>query len=165
MSDGTLTAAEPVERKGRGWLWWLLPCVLLLAAAGVGAAWYAGLIGASVTDEGGLAVPAEKPPLYHTLDESLVVNFRTPGRARYLQVGIELMTRDRSALETLKNHNPVIRNNLIMLFSDKSFEELSSREGKENLQREALAEVQRVMQLHHGSPAVESLYFTGFLMQ
>lgn len=163
MSDENLTETGPAAQQGRSWLWWFLPCLLLLAGAG-GGAWYTGLLG-SPADGDTVAAPRELPPLYHTLGDSLVVNFQSPGRARFLQVGIELMTRDRSALETLKSHNAVIRNELIMLFSDKSFEELSSREGKEALQRAALEEVQRVMQEHHGAPAIESLYFTGFLMQ
>jgi flagellar basal body-associated protein FliL len=63
-----------------------------------GGAWYAGLLpgSAPAVEEGGPESPDRRPPIYHTLDSALVVNFRNDGRARarYLQVGIEVMTRD-----------------------------------------------------------------------
>lgn len=149
------------KKPSRLWLW----SVVLLTVVGVGggSVWYLDLLGD--TGEPGIAEDRIRPPIYFTLDDNLVVNFRSPGRARYLQVGIELMTRDESAIPVLKRHAAVVRNNLIMLMSDQSFEGLSSREGKETLQQAALEEVQRVLEEFHGAPAVESLYFTGFLMQ
>ena len=169
MSAQESVVATGAPPKSRSRLPLILSLLVLVGGAAAGGAWYAGLLPGSqpAAEESGAGRPDRRAPIYHTLDSGLVVNFRNDGRARarYLQVGIEVMSRDPGAIAALQTHNAVIRNNLIMLFSDKSFEELSSREGKENLQREALAEVQRVMQLHHGSPAVESLYFTGFLMQ
>lgn len=154
--------AEPAgggRKSGRFLLWTLL--TLLLAGGGAGAAWYLGYFGERSATE----TVRERPPIYYTLADNLVVNFQSPGRARYLQVGIELMTRDAAVIDVLRRHAPVVRNNLIMLMSEQSFDTLASREGKEALQQAALEEVQRVVIEFHGSPAVESLYFTGFLMQ
>jgi flagellar FliL protein len=97
------------------------------------------------------------------------VNFRRGGGAKYLEVGIELMTRDPKTIEELKTQTPVIRNNLILLLSDQTYESLATREGKEALRAAALAEVQSA--LHElggdaeGTAGVESLYFTTFVMQ
>ena len=38
------------------------------------------------------------------------------GSIRFLQVTVELMSRDEHVVTNLKNHMPVIRNNLLMLF-------------------------------------------------
>ncbi|TVS18546.1 MAG: flagellar basal body protein FliL [Gammaproteobacteria bacterium] len=160
--DEEAAPASPGKKPRRLWLWSMV--LLMIGGSGAGAAWYLDLIG-PVGVDGIAAEERVRPPIYFTLDDNLVVNFQSPGRARYLQVGIELMTRDEAAIPVLKRHAAVVRNNLIMLLSDQSFEGLSSREGKETLQQAALEEVQRVLVEFHGSPAVESLYFTGFLMQ
>ena len=59
----------------------------------------------------------------------------------------------------------MLRSNLILLLSDQSQDTLLSREGKEALRAEALAEIQRVMTELGGRPVVEALYFTSFVMQ
>ena len=151
------------KRKGKGPMWVVLALVLTAGAAG--GAWYAGVIPGS-GNEPSDAKPIERAdPIYHTLDENLVVNFQGGSRTRYLQVGIEVMSRDPQAIEALRSHNAVIRNNLIMLLSDQSSEDLATREGKETLQRAALAEIQAVLQERYGDPGIESLYFTSFVMQ
>ena len=91
-----------------------------------------------------------------------------PGLAelsRFLRVGIELMTYDKEGVHALEKHAPVLRSNLILLLSDQSQDTLLSREGKEALRAEALAEIQRAMTELDGHPVVEALYFTSFVMQ
>ncbi|MCC5866881.1 MAG: flagellar basal body-associated FliL family protein [Gammaproteobacteria bacterium] len=158
-------AAPAGKARGKGLVW--ITIVLLLAAGGAGGAWYAGLIpGTGIANEPADADATDRrQPIYHTLDSNLVVNFRGGSRTRYLQVGIEVMSRDPKAIEALRSHNAVIRNNLIMLLSDQNSDALATREGKENLQREALAEIQAVLQARYGEPGIESLYFTSFVMQ
>jgi len=75
------------------------------------------------------------------------------------------MTYDETAVHALEKHAPVLRSDLILLLSDQSQETLLSREGKEALRAEALAEIQRAMKELSGDPTVESLYFTNFVMQ
>ena len=158
-------AAPAGKAKGKGLVW--ITMLLLLTAGGAGGAWYAGLLpgvgGQSASADPD--APDRRQPIYYTLDSNLVVNFRGGSRTRYLQVGIEVMSRDPQAIEALRSHNAVIRNNLIMLLSDQSSEDLATREGKETLQREALAEIQAVLLERHGEPGIESLYFTSFVMQ
>src|SRR5690606_12241370 len=156
--------AEPVpttEPKGKGRM---AAIVLLVLALGSAAGWYY-LRPAPAPGETEAAVVVQAPPVYFTLDPELIVNFEGSGRVRYLQLGIELMTREPKAVDALTLHTPVIRNNLIMLLSDQPHAELMSRQGKEALQQAALEEVQKVMTERYGKPAVETLYFTSFVMQ
>lgn len=145
----------------RGGAVWAIVALLLVAGLAAGAAFQLGWIGPRI------ASGEEKPrqPLYFTLGPELIVNFEGGGRARYLQLGIELMTYDEKALPALELHAPVLRNNLILLLSDKTYEELITREGKEKLAAAALEEVRDAMTERYGSPAVETLYFTNFVMQ
>jgi flagellar FliL protein len=105
---------------------------------------------------------------YFSLDPAFVVNFQEQehrGRARFLQVTIDAMTRDEAVLDAIKTHMPVIRNNLVLLLSRQTYEELVPHEGKERLRAEALAEIQSVLQEQIGKPGVEAVYFTSFVMQ
>ena len=107
------------------------------------------------------------PPIYHALEPAFVVNFKERGRTRYLQIEIQVMTRDPEVIPLLDQHMPLIRNNLLLLFSGQDAEKLHSAEGKEALRTTALEEVQKVLMEQMGTeePAIEALYFTSFVTQ
>ena len=139
--------------------------VALLAMAGVCA--YV-LLGA----RGEHAKPAEEPKvamskqeLYQPLDPPFVVNFKDDQSMRFLQVGVSLMSHDAAALAAAKDADPVIRNALVMLFSSQDYTILSDAAGKQKLQAQALAAVQKIVEQRLGRPGVEALYFTSFVMQ
>ena len=166
MSEAQATVEESAEApatgggKKRGLM---IVVLLVLVAGGVGAAWFSGMF-----SKHDAAETHEKPPvapLYFDVDSNLIVNFQGGGKMRYLQLGVEVMTRDAATMEALKTQHPVIRNNLIMLFSEQTYETLSTREGKQGLADAALAEVRRVLHDDAEKPHVEALYFTTFVMQ
>jgi flagellar protein FliL len=159
-ATGGADAAQSPTRRGRLGLWLTL---VALAAASAGGAWYAGLFGAPAADAA--AEPVLAPPIYVDIDSNMVVNFQGGGRLRYLQVGVQVMTRDPAAVEALQRHRPMLRNNLIMLFSDQSYEALNSRDGKAALRDAALTEVQGVLGDDYHGPGIEAVYFTSFVMQ
>jgi flagellar protein FliL len=167
MSDVNATAEElnePLPAR-KGGLWKAMLGVLLLAGLGAAGAWYLGFFDVDGADDAAEAKVVLPPPIYFDVDDNMVVNFQGGGRLRYLQVGVQLMTRDPAAVAALQQHRPVLRNNLIMLFSEQSFETLSSREGKTALQEAALAEVQALLGEDHPGTGVEAVYFTSFVMQ
>jgi flagellar FliL protein len=99
------------------------------------------------------------------MDPPLTVNFQGSPRLRYLQVGIQLMAYDAKAFDPVRQHMPVVRNNLIMLLSAKTYDELISREGKEALREEALQEIRKILEERAGNSGIEAVYFTSFVMQ
>lgn len=105
------------------------------------------------------------PPIYVALEPPLVVSFDGPGAMRFLQLTVEVMARDAEVIEAVEQHNPVIRNNLLMLVGGTDLKMLSTREGKEELRAAALAEVQAVVENQTGESGVEDLYFTSFVVQ
>lgn len=112
------------------------------------------------------AVVKNKAPLnYVPMDPPFVVNFSGETDIRFLQLTLEVGTRDPDMVERVKEQRPAIRNNLVMLFSNQDPYELNTREGKEKLRTEALAEIQKVMKQETGRPGVESVFFTSFVMQ
>ena len=106
-----------------------------------------------------------EPPQYLAINPALVVNFQNPKGARFLQVTVEVMARQEAAIEAVKQHLPVIRNSLVFLFSGQDSEVIGSREGKEDLRQQVLAEIQRILEEQTGEPGVEDVYFTSFVMQ
>ncbi len=105
------------------------------------------------------------PPVYVQLGDPMVVNFVVDNQIRYLQVQMEVMTRKAELADKIQVHMPLIRNNLLLMFSDLDYATISSFSGKQKIRAEALAEVQSIMKEQEGDPAVEELYFTTFVMQ
>ncbi|MEO8444760.1 MAG: flagellar basal body-associated FliL family protein [Gammaproteobacteria bacterium] len=123
-----------------------------------------------VTKSGKTVEKPKGPPLYLPLDPPLVVSLEDKGSIRFLQVTVELMSRDEHVITALKTHMPVIRNNLLMLLGGQAIPSLTNREDKETLRHQALTEVQKILAAnpvededHPGS--VEELYFTSFVVQ
>jgi flagellar FliL protein len=105
-------------------------------------------------------------PIYFKYDPAFVVNFGGEGSARYLQVMVETMTRDPAVAEIIKNNEPAVRNDLVLLFSSQDNATLLSPEGKEKLRQSTLEAIRRVVAAEGGdSKLVENVYFTSFVIQ
>ena len=107
---------------------------------------------------------AGKAAVYYAIDPPLVVNFEDGSAVRFLQISMEIMAHDEKAIDSVQKNNPVIRNNLLLLMSNRNYQSLMSREGKEKLRQEALTEI-RAVQKKEGSPDVDDLLFTSFVVQ
>ncbi|WP_027708148.1 flagellar basal body-associated FliL family protein [Zooshikella ganghwensis] len=109
---------------------------------------------------------AVKPPaIYFAMEPPFTVDFQVGGRQRYAQLSITVMGRDPEAMEAVKQHEPLIRNNLVMLIASEDFQTLQTAEGKEMLKTKATESIQQVLQQEIGKPGIETILFTGFVMQ
>lgn len=169
-----IAAAAVVLLSGIGGGAWFFLHKSADAESGAGAAdgktAAAGKHGAKPDKKGDKAKKGKKsdpalPAVYLALDPAFVVNFEDQGVVRFLQITVEVGTHDPLALDAVKLHMPIIRNNLVMLFSNLNLENVTSRAGKEKLRADALLEVQKVLQEQTGDPGVENIYFTSFVMQ
>jgi flagellar FliL protein len=154
------------QPKKKGKLLYII-VALLLVGGGVG-----GWLAFKPKSAADAAVAAEKPAgphsaaLYYKYDPAFVVNFGGEGNARYLQVMVEAMTRDPAVLELIKNNEPAVRNDLVLLFSSQDNGTLMSPEGKEKLRAATLEAVRKVIAAEGGDgKLVESVYFTSFVIQ
>lgn len=106
------------------------------------------------------------PPLYLALDPAFVVNFQADQLVRFLQVSVEVMSRDPKTLELLKSNDPVLRNDLLILFANQKYTVLATPAGKEQLRAEALAAIRKdLAQAGGDANTLEAVYFTSFVMQ
>lgn len=82
------------------------------------------------------------PPTYLPLD-NMVVNLADPGGERVAQIGITLELTGNLEIEKVKAYLPTIRSDVLLLVSQRTADELLSREGKEKLAEDVLAAASR----------------------
>jgi flagellar FliL protein len=167
MSEDNSTDAAP--KKSRKGLIIALTSVLLLGAGGAGAFMMLGgdsAKGEAGHDEANAKAEVKSPPLFVELDPPFVANFAPGSPARFLQVSVQLMTRDAELAKQLVHLDPIIRNDLLLLFGNQRVAEVSTTEGKEALRNATLEAVRKVIAAEGGKPAaLEAVYFTSFVMQ
>ena len=142
----------------------IVVAVLLAIGLSVGATWY------FMHSPKSEAVPqadvnVKLPAIYEPMAPAFVVNFNANGRQRYMQVSVTLQARDPADLKALMVHIPVIRNNLVMLFSGQTFDDLATPVGQEILRQKTTASVQEVAQKELGKVVIDQVLFTNFVLQ
>ena len=155
---------SPKGRKSK--LPWVI-LLLLIAAGGGAGAWYASRK-TQPADTSTAATPAEAhaAAIYYKFDPPFVVNFGGEGSTRYLQVTVEAMSRDAAILDVLKNNEPAVRNDLVMLFSGQDSATLLTADGKDKLRAATLAAIRKVLDSEGAnSKLIEAVYFTSFVIQ
>ncbi len=105
-----------------------------------------------------------KASVFYPIDPPLVVNFEDGSAVRFLQISMEVMGKDQKGIDSVQRNMPLIRNNLLLLMSNRNYQSLMSREGKEKLRQEALTEI-RAVQKKQGGADVDDLLFTSFVVQ
>ncbi len=160
-------AEKPAGGGGKKQIIMIAVIVLLLGGGTAGTLFFTGMLGGGKKHEevSKPEEPAKHEPTYFAFEKPFVVNFETESGLRFLQVGVELMSYDPLAIEAVKTHMPVIKNNVILMFSNQNFESLASRDGKDKLREHTLKEIQAVMEKYFGKPGIEEVYFTSFVMQ
>ncbi|MBA4285332.1 MAG: hypothetical protein C0434_07340 [Xanthomonadaceae bacterium] len=103
--------------------------------------------------------------LYVPLTPSFVVNVGDSDASHFLQIEMQVRAKNAAAVDALKLHDPQIRNAILMLLGAQALNEVTSREGKEALQKKVLAEIQRILKAETGKTGVDAIYFTSFVMQ
>lgn len=99
------------------------------------------------------------------LNPPIIVNIRDGNHIRHMQVIIEIKLTDPSKAQKLDLHKGPVRHELILMLSSQEAGDISSAKGKEQLRKDALAAVQKVLQDLEGEPVIEALYFTNFIIQ
>jgi len=138
----------------------------VVAVALAVAAWF--LLGGKHGDEGAEAAsaPVAAPAaIYASLGDKFVVTLQEDGRQRYFQTSLSALTRDQAVVKALELHAPLIRGRLVTLLGEQDFVALRTEAGKEALRERVLATLQDVLRTEIGSPGVEQVYFTEFVLQ
>lgn len=103
--------------------------------------------------------------LYFAMDKPFVVNLTNTSGLTYLQVNVQFKLKKVDLRKALQDQLPAVENAMVMLLSDQTPESIKSVKGKLALQKSALKSVQQVCEKLIGSPVVDDVYFTGFIIQ
>jgi len=122
-------------------------------------------------DEHGAEPAAEAAPSatidasYKTIDPAFVVNIQDGPRFRFLQVEVDVMTRDSTAFARLDKVMPRVKSELTMLFGSLQRENVQTVEGQKALQAQALETINTVLKEETGQGGIAAVYFTKFVVQ
>ncbi|PAV27372.1 flagellar basal body protein FliL [Tamilnaduibacter salinus] len=161
-------AAEGGKKKGK--LKLIIGLVVLLALAiglsVMGTLWFLGgsSDSGSEAENGESQEPAHQPSHYSSLEEPFIVSLSSGQGQRYMQVFVALQSRDQSALDAAKTHQPVIRSRLRTLFANQAFDAMQTPDGVSQLLTESTAAVNEVLK-QEGAPAIDRVLFTNFVVQ
>jgi flagellar protein FliL len=93
--------------------------------------------------------------------QPFVVNLSGDNGRRYLRVVMQLQLKGSKAKEDIEKNIALMRDRLIFLLSSKTFEDISSAQGKYQLQGEISKSINEAL----GATVVEKTYFTEFVVQ
>lgn len=112
-------------------------------------------------------VPDKKAePIYISIDPSFVLNLQDKSKMRFLQMQLEVMSRNPDVQDLMDKHSTRIRNDLILTFGTLSMDDIRQTEGKTNLQEKSRITINKVLADAEGvKNAVEAVYFTKFVVQ
>ncbi|MDY7567051.1 flagellar basal body-associated protein FliL [Pseudomonas sp. RTC3] len=104
---------------------------------------------------------------YVTLTPAFVGNYALDGgpKLRVYKADIALRVTGGDAEKAVKRNEPLIRNQLVALFSQQTAETMNNVEAKEKLRQEALKQTQQIMNDEEGKPIVEDLLFNNLIVQ
>ncbi len=104
---------------------------------------------------------------YISLSPPFVGNYALDGgpKLRVFKADVALRVNSDAAAAAVKHHEPLIRNQLVALFTQQNLESMSNVESKEKLRQEALKQVQQVLESEEGKPMVDDLLFNNLIVQ
>lgn len=169
--QGGAEVQEGKKKKGKSFLLILLALfVLVLAGAGAGAYFFflsapsdEKLAAEIAQDEAKkTAQAAHARPIGVNLDlDPFIVNLADPRVKHFLKASVTLELADESAKADLEKRIANVRNDILLLMSSKTIEEVMTLEGKIRLRDEIGARVGRIV----GPDRLLNVYFSQFVVQ
>ena len=119
---------------------------------------------AAPADGHGEAAKGASSSDFFALAPQFVVNLNDEEAMRFLQIEVQVIAKKTAAMDAVRANDPIVRNRLMLLFSSQTYHALLTREGKEKLQLDAMAEINKVL-AEQKKPHVNGVVFTNFVMQ
>ncbi len=148
----------------------IIAAAVLLIGGGAAAYFLMGDDSPSTSDEEvvGDEVEAEVPKgpaIYVGVPNAITANLPGKRKSRTVQIKMSFLVRSSDAQMAIKQHMPQLKNDVLMLVSQKNADDLRLPEGRQKLQQEALVTVQKTLTDLVGKPTVEKVLFVSFVMQ
>jgi flagellar FliL protein len=120
----------------------------------------------AMAEEGGEKEDPNKVS-YVALTPPFVGNYALDGspKLHVYKADVALRVKGAEAQKLVKQNEPLIRNQLVALFTQQTVDSMSNVDAKEKLRQEALKQTQQVLSQETGQPVVEDLLFNNFIAQ
>ncbi len=115
--------------------------------------------------EGEEGAPPPPKAMYIPLKPAFVVNYGGKGKLKYIKVDMSIRVNDSVSAYGVRHHMPLIRNDLVLLFSSQEDADIDTQAGKELLRQAALEKVQQILKDEEAGEGVVDLYFNNFVVQ
>lgn len=104
---------------------------------------------------------------YVALTPPFVGNYALDGgpKLHVYKADVALRVTGAEAQKLVKQNEPLIRNQLVALFTQQSLDNMGNVDAKEKLRQEALKQTQQVLTQETGKPVVDDLLFNNFIAQ
>ncbi len=163
-------AAEEDEQaeapKGKGKLLIIIIAAVLLLGGGAAAFFLMGTGGGADEPVAAQDAPVVAEPIvYVILPQPFVFNVAGDKRDRVVQIKVQLMVRGAENESQASYHSPLIESTLISTFASATVEQLRSPNGRTDLRDKATEDIKTTLTKVVGSPVIERVLFTDFVMQ
>jgi flagellar FliL protein len=161
---------QPAKNNSKKMLIIIVAAIVVLLGVGGGAYWFLSsddTVSASSPTQsasGGAAVPVD-PISYVNLAQPFVFNASGKQRDRMVQIKVQLMVRGLDNESQARYHSPLIESTLLSTFASATVEQLRSTTGRVELREQATTDVRSSLSQVVGSPVVERVLFTDFVIQ
>jgi len=104
---------------------------------------------------------------YHNLKPSFVANYGAgkSKKLKFVKADVSVRVSSSDAITEVMSNDALVRHQIVMLLSRQSAKTMSNTAGQEKIRLEALKLVQDVLEEETGSPQIEDLLFTSFIVQ
>lgn len=153
-------ATEAPVVKSKKPLFLILGIVVLVLGGGGAAAWY---FTQPKSTQHAKAEPA-KPPVFVNMD-AFTVNLQSEDSDKFLQTAFTLQVKDDSQVEIIKQHLPQVRSRLLLLLSSQKASDILTPDGKNQLAKEIIAQVNKPFEPKATPQSVTGVFFTSFVIQ
>lgn len=144
----------------------IVAAVLLLTLIAVAVVMLLGGDGESAGgDEAAQEEVVRPTPLYYAFEPQFVVNLPPGGRARMMQVSLQVMAYDQAVIDYMKQNDPMLRHHMFNLFSTQDASVLYQRKGREALARAVEKLLEKKMKENELEGDVQAVYFAELVMQ
>jgi flagellar FliL protein len=125
---------------------------------------------AASADAAGAAppLPAAAMPLnlfYHNIQPEFVVNFQGKSRVKFLMIEMVVASNDEAVPAILDDHDPELRNNLLMMLAEQDSALLKTGEGKAALREQAKTLIDGIVAKHYAPARIVDVFITRLVMQ
>jgi flagellar FliL protein len=102
---------------------------------------------------------------YVAMPRPFVFNVMDGKRDRLVQIKVQLMVRGNENETLAKKHIPLLEGTLVRVFGAASVAQLRNPEGKDQIREQALVELNKETKKLEGKELVDTVLFTGFVLQ